>query len=84
MASQVEQRKILIENYLDMVRLTGDIGEAFRSTGRSYDGFKRSLREEGHVQAAEDLARWKRDDTERLTLALGTQWQREKTAAAGR
>lgn len=81
MTSQVAQREIVIENYLDMIRLTGDIGEAFRATGRSYDGFKRSLKAAGYDQAAADLARWKTEDSERLKYALGEQWQQEKTDA---
>lgn len=81
MASQVAQRQILIENYLDMIRLTGDIGEAFRATGRNYEGWKRSLRAAGYEQEALDLARWKTEDSERLRFALGEQWQQEKTDA---
>lgn len=84
MGNNPKVRERLIEDYLDRVQMTGDIGEALRETGRSYDSWKRTLKDTGHLKEAEDLAEWKRADTERLTYALGIQWQREKTAAAGR
>lgn len=81
MTAKVTQTRMSrrLEDYFDMIRLTGDVGEALRGTGRDYASWRRTLTREGYAEAVTELEEWQRQDSERLRYALGRQWQRERT-----
>lgn len=65
----------LVDSFDDLTAYDGDVGDAFRSLGVSYDAFRKLLLRSGRVDLVSKLTDWKVADSEQLRHALGRQWQ---------
>ncbi|QWY80397.1 hypothetical protein SEA_JEHOSHAPHAT_14 [Microbacterium phage Jehoshaphat] len=65
----------LVDSFDDLTAYDGDVGDAFRSLGVSYDAFRKMLARAGRIDLLSKLTAWRIADNEQLQRALGRQWQ---------
>ncbi|QIG59019.1 hypothetical protein SEA_RUBYRALPH_11 [Microbacterium phage RubyRalph] len=72
---QLVQRDRTINGFVDVLEVTEDPRVALEAVGRDYASMRRTLIGAGREDLAEKLREWKLRDSERLSFALGRQWQ---------